>query len=150
MTISQPSGTGVLRLLGTVGHGDLPVPPTDGAMTDSVTTPPPVEHQSGGRRPFEHGGGPEHRHLAERGRQHLHADRGGRRRRCRTAPTSPGAPARLVGIVQMSLRYMVSGSSVAPMANAVVGDVGDRSTSNCSYAASKSRMMSVRTFWAWP
>src|SRR5690606_38417509 len=43
-----------------------------------------------------------------------------------------GWPARLVGIVQMSLRYMVSGSWMASRANAVVGEVGDSSTSKRS------------------
>jgi len=36
------------------------------------------------------------------------------------------------------------------MRNAVVGVVGETSTSAASNAASKSRLMSVRTFWAEP
>ena len=63
----------------------------------------------------------------------------------------PGTPARLAGIVATSLRYIASGSSsLAPSLNAVVGAVGLTSTSACSNAASKSRLISVRTFCAWP
>ena len=51
----------------------------------------------------------------------------------------------------MSLRYIASGSSTfSPSWNAVVGAVGETSTSACSNAASKSRLISVRTFCAWP
>jgi hypothetical protein len=63
----------------------------------------------------------------------------------------PGTPARLAGIVAMSLRYIAIGSSsFSPILNAVVGAVGDTSTSTCSNAAAKSREISVRTFCAWP
>ena len=51
----------------------------------------------------------------------------------------------------MSERYIASGSSLfSPILNAVVGLVGVSSTSNFSNAAAKSRLMSVRAFWAWP
>ena len=43
-----------------------------------------------------------------------------------------GWPARFDGIVHTSFRYMASGSALAPSAKAVVGDVGDSSTSKCS------------------
>ena len=47
-----------------------------------------------------------------------------------------GTPARFAGIVKMSFRYIAIGSSAfAPIGNAVVGDVGDTSTSNASNAA---------------
>src|SRR5438094_724359 len=50
-------------------------------------------------------------------------------------------PARLVGIVHTSDRYMASGSAaLAPSSNATVGDVGESSASYCSYARAKSRM----------
>ena len=63
----------------------------------------------------------------------------------------PGTPDRLAGIVARSLRYIASGSSsFSPSLNAVVGAVGETSTSARSKAASKSRLTSVRTFWAWP
>ena len=66
---------------------------------------------------------------------------------------SPNAqlPARFTGMVAMSLRYMASGSSsLSPSGKAVVGAVGESRTSHCSNAASKSRWMRVRTFWALP
>ena len=75
------------------------------------------------------------------------------------SPSSPtpngtdmaGSPDRFDGIVHTSFMYIDRGSAVlAPSSNAVVGDVGERSTSNCSYAAWKSRMMSVRTCCALP
>src|SRR4029079_14026588 len=51
----------------------------------------------------------------------------------------PGTPARLAGIVAMSLRYMARGSSTfSPILNAVVGVVGDTRTSACSNAAAES------------
>ncbi len=54
-------------------------------------------------------------------------------------------------MVATSLRYMAIGSSsLSPNRNAVVGAVGDTSTSTCAKAASKSRCTSVRTFWALP
>ena len=60
-------------------------------------------------------------------------------------------PARFVGIVARSLRYIASGSStLSPIGNAVVGAVGETSTSACSNAAAKSRAISVRTFCACP
>ena len=60
-------------------------------------------------------------------------------------------PARLTGIVAMSLRYIAIGSStLSPILNAVVGAVGETRTSTFSKAALKSRVMSVRTFCAWP
>ena len=63
----------------------------------------------------------------------------------------PGVPARLAGMVATSLRYIASGSSsFSPSRNAVVGAVGETSTSTCSNAAAKSRWMSVRTFCAEP
>ena len=62
-----------------------------------------------------------------------------------------GCPVRFTGTVHTSHRYIASGSAVlAPSSNATVGDVGDSSTSNCSYARSKSRMISVRTRCACP
>ncbi len=60
-------------------------------------------------------------------------------------------PARLVGMVHRSARYIASGSSVrSPIAKAVVGVVGETITSTCSKDFSKSRVISVRTFWAEP
>ena len=54
-------------------------------------------------------------------------------------------------MVARSLRYIASGSSTfSPSLNAVVGAVGETSTSACSNAASKSREISVRTFCACP
>ena len=62
-----------------------------------------------------------------------------------------GSPARLAGMVQMSLMYMASGSSVRePALKATVGDVGDAIRSTSPNAASKSRRTRVRTFWARP
>ena len=71
----------------------------------------------------------EHDRLPQRGRQHLHphgqAVVAGPERHA-----IAGCPARLEGIVQTSLRYMVSGSAVlAPRANAVPGAVGEIRTS---------------------
>src|SRR5579872_3376035 len=64
---------------------------------------------------------------------------------------SPGSPAMHEGIVSRSLTYIASGSCVfAPSANATVGDVGDASTSKRSKSSACSRMISVRTFCAWP
>ena len=54
-------------------------------------------------------------------------------------------------IVATSLRYIASGSSsFSPSLNAVVGAVGEISTSALANAASKSRWIRVRTFWAEP
>ena len=84
-------------------------------------------------RELERAPGAEHRRLVQRVRQHLHADReaalaGSERHRHRRRD-----PARFVGIVNTSLRYIASGSAVfAPSGNATVGVVGLRSTSNCS------------------
>ena len=51
----------------------------------------------------------------------------------------------------MSFMYMASGSSIfSPNLNAVLGLVGEMSTSACLKAFSKSSMMSVRTFCAEP
>ena len=62
-----------------------------------------------------------------------------------------GVPASDAGRVHRSLMYIAIGSAArSPMPNATNGDVGETSTSACSYAASKSRTMSVRTFCAWP
>ena len=62
-----------------------------------------------------------------------------------------GRPARLAGMVQMSLMYMASGSSVRePALKATVGDVGEAMRSTSANAASKSRRTRVRTFWARP
>ena len=58
---------------------------------------------------------------------------------------SAALPARFDGIVQRSARYIASGSSVrSPIGNAVVGVVGETSTSHVSNAAVKSRTISVR------
>src|SRR6266545_4390559 len=63
----------------------------------------------------------------------------------------PGRPATQDGIVSRSLRYIASGSCVfAPSANATVGDVGEARTSKRSSSSACSRMISVRTFCAWP
>ncbi len=60
-------------------------------------------------------------------------------------------PARLVGMVHRSARYIAIGSSArSPIGKAVVGVVGETMTSTCSKAFSKSRVISVRTFWAEP
>ena len=54
-------------------------------------------------------------------------------------------------MVARSWRYIASGSaSLAPSGNATVGAVGETSTSAFAKAAAKSRVMSVRTFCAWP
>ena len=62
----------------------------------------------------------------------------------------PGRPAMLTGNVQASDRYIATGSSRrAPKRNATVGDVGATSASKpCAQSASKSPLISVRTFWA--
>ena len=47
-----------------------------------------------------------------------------------------GTPPRFAGIVKMSFRYIAIGSSaLAPIGNAVVGDVGETRRSNRSNAA---------------
>ena len=54
-------------------------------------------------------------------------------------------------MVATSLRYIAIGSSsLSPNRNAVVGAVGETSTSTWSKAFSKSRCTSVRTFCALP
>src|SRR5438067_1701470 len=64
---------------------------------------------------------------------------------------SPGRPAMQDGIVSRSLRYIAIGSAVrAPSGKATVGEVGETSASNRSKSASCSRLITVRTFWAWP
>src|SRR5919201_4770569 len=63
----------------------------------------------------------------------------------------PGSPAMFGGIVSTSARYIASGFSVrSPSLNATVGEVGLTRTSKCSNAASNSRLITVRTFCAWP
>ena len=60
-------------------------------------------------------------------------------------------PASDIGTVQKSFRYIASGSSVlAPSGKATLGAVGVTTKSNRSQAASKSRLISVRTFCARP
>ena len=61
----------------------------------------------------------------------------------RPASSSPhgtliaGTPARFAGIVKMSFRYIAIGSSTfSPTRNAVVGDVGETSTSKSANAFS--------------
>ena len=62
-----------------------------------------------------------------------------------------GTPARLAGMVVMSMAYMAIGSSVfSPNLNAVTGLVGPTSTSTFSKAFLKSSMIRVRTFCAEP
>ena len=62
-----------------------------------------------------------------------------------------GTPASEAGSVQRSAGYMARGSSArAPIGNATVGVAGETSTSAVSNAAAKSRLISVRTFWACP
>src|SRR5919204_3534165 len=64
---------------------------------------------------------------------------------------SPGRPARFGGIVSTSARYIASGFAVfSPSLNATVGDVGLTRTSKRSNAAANSRLITVRTFCAWP
>ena len=54
-------------------------------------------------------------------------------------------------MVARSLRYIAIGSStLSPIGNAVVGAVGETSTSACSKAPAKSCEIRVRTFCAWP
>ena len=54
------------------------------------------------------------------------------------------------GSVQASDRYIETGSAMrAPNGNATVADVGaTRASKPCSHRRSKSRLISVRTFWA--
>ena len=62
----------------------------------------------------------------------------------------PGSPAMLTGSVQASDRYIATGSAIrAPNRNATVGEVGaTRASKPCAHSASKSPLISVRTFWA--
>ena len=61
----------------------------------------------------------------------------------------PGRPAIEAGMVNMSLRYMVTGSSIfSPAAKAAVGAVGVSSTSHFSKACLKSRAIRARICWA--
>ena len=61
----------------------------------------------------------------------------------------PGIPARFAGIVNMSARYMLSGSSVlSPILKAGVGEVGVKITSHFLKASEKSFFISVLTFRA--
>ena len=54
-------------------------------------------------------------------------------------------------MVATSLRYIASGSSsFSPIGNAVVGAVGETSTSATWNARVKSSAISRRTFCAWP
>ena len=63
----------------------------------------------------------------------------------------PPIPAILTGMVAMSLRYIASGSlAFSPILNAVVGHVGETSTSALINARVKSWVIRVRTFWALP
>src|SRR5581483_11448882 len=60
-------------------------------------------------------------------------------------------PARLDGMVHRSARYIAIGSSArSPIGKAVVGVVGETSTSTSPKARWKSRVISVRTFCAEP
>ena len=63
---------------------------------------------------------------------------------------TPGSPAMLTGSVQASDRYIATGSaSRAPKRKATVGEVGATSASKpWAQSASKSPLISVRTFWA--
>ena len=61
----------------------------------------------------------------------------------------PGSPARFPPSVSTSHRYIDSGFWVfEPIGNATVGEVALMIASHFSNAASKSRLISVRTFWA--
>ena len=64
---------------------------------------------------------------------------------------SAALPARSEGIVHRSATYMAMGSSTrSPIGNAVVGVVGETSTSTWPNALSKSLMISVLTCCALP
>ncbi len=97
---------------------------------------------------------PPHRGLQGTFESRTHGGRAGRRRGGATiwnptgSPSSaarpagsdiPGSPARFTGMVVTSLRYMASGSSIfSPRRKAVVGAVGDTTTSASRKAAAKS------------
>ncbi len=63
---------------------------------------------------------------------------------------TPGSPAMLTGSVQASDRYIETGSARrSPKRNATDGEVGaTRASKPCAQSASKSPLISVRTFWA--
>ena len=63
---------------------------------------------------------------------------------------TPGSPAMFTGRVHASDRYIWTGSAIrAPNGNATVAEVGAMRASNpCAHSRSKSRLISVRTFWA--
>ena len=120
-----------------------------------LTTRPPVGAvREGSGRGLVRRRDPVHDGLAERGRHDLQPDRKADPPSSAARPDgtdSAAVPARFVGIVARSLRYMASGSStLSPIGNAVVGVAGETSTSACSNAAAKSREISVRTFCACP
>ncbi len=82
-----------------------------------------------------------------------HRSAGGRPGRPSDSPAGieiPGSPAMLTGSVQASDRYIETGSARrAPNRNATVGRVGaTRASKPCAQSASKSPLISVRTFWA--
>ena len=58
--------------------------------------------------------------------------------------------ARFAEIVNTSDRYMAMGSSLSPMRNAGVGEVGPRMRSTSRNASSNSRAIRVLTLWAFP
>jgi hypothetical protein len=61
----------------------------------------------------------------------------------------PGSPARLPVTVNTSFSHIAIGSSIlSPMRNAGLGVDGVSTRSTCSNACSKSRLIKVRTFWA--
>ncbi len=63
----------------------------------------------------------------------------------------PGMPARFAESVNMSDKYMVSGSSTfSPILKAGVGATGERMTSQASNAFLKSSMINVLTWEAFP
>jgi hypothetical protein len=87
--------------------------------------------------------------VGHRRRHDLQADRQAVLGPGRSAATSPGLPARLAGMVATSLRYIASGSSsFSPSRNAVVGAVGETSTSPARTRRRSRAAMSVRTFCA--
>ena len=63
---------------------------------------------------------------------------------------TPGSPAMLTGSVQASDRYIDDGiGQPVPNGKATVGEVGaTRASKPCAHSASKSPLISVRTFWA--
>ena len=66
---------------------------------------------------------------------------------CPQGTEIPGKPAKLTGVVNKSLAYIVNGSSISsPILNAVVGVVGPTTTSYSSNTLSKSFLINVLTF----